>query len=158
LAISQSTGFPISARLALAESGKKSNESAPGMSGIRRNNQKSEADYLVGAFFVRDMLPTILLWSVLIYWEFIPSGELITSKQKNHAKNLPSLDFLQVWLVHPLFLDRAYAIDAYKWDRRWKIHVVLWERCPSFPVSFWAFKTVGASMVHARVGQNLVTL
>ncbi len=41
-----------------------------------------------------------------------------------------------------LFLDRACAIDAYKCNRRWKIHVAPWARCPSFPVSFWATKTV----------------
>jgi hypothetical protein len=36
---------------------------------------------------------------VLIHWDLIPSGELIRSEQKNHTKSLPSLDFLQVWLV-----------------------------------------------------------
>ncbi len=35
-----------------------------------------------------------------------------------------------------LFSEKACAMDAYKWERRWKINVAPWARCPSFPVSF----------------------
>jgi hypothetical protein len=45
------------------------------------------------------MFLAILLSLVLIHWELIPSGELIRSEQKNHARSLPILDFLRVWLV-----------------------------------------------------------
>ncbi len=41
-----------------------------------------------------------------------------------------------------LFLDRAYTMDTYRWERRWKIHVAPCARCPSFPVNFWALDTV----------------
>jgi hypothetical protein len=39
-------------------------------------------------------------------------------------------------------IDRAYVMDAYRWERRWKIHVAPCARCLSFPVNFWASDTV----------------
>ena len=41
-----------------------------------------------------------------------------------------------------LFSERACAINAYKWERRWKIQVAPLARWPSLPVSFCAYNTV----------------
>ena len=48
---------------------------------------------------MREMSSAILLSSVLIHLEFIPSGELIMSEQKNRASRRPTFDFLHAPVV-----------------------------------------------------------
>ncbi len=50
-------------------------------------------------FFKREMSSAILLSSVLIRWELIPRGELISNEQKKRASKCPILDLLQVCSV-----------------------------------------------------------
>ena len=50
-------------------------------------------------FFRQEMSSAIMLAFVLIHWELIPSGELISSRQKNLARSWPILDFLQAPVV-----------------------------------------------------------
>ena len=50
-------------------------------------------------FFRQEMSSAIMLAFVLIHWELMPSGELISSRQKNLARSLPILDFLQAPVV-----------------------------------------------------------
>ncbi len=52
------------------------------------------------------MLSVILLSSVLIHLELIPSGEFIMSEQKNRASRWPTLDFLH----EPIVQLRADAL------------------------------------------------
>ncbi len=51
------------------------------------------------------MSSAILLSSVLIHLEFIPSGELIMSEQKNRASRRPTFDFLHAPVVQ-LYVQR----------------------------------------------------
>jgi hypothetical protein len=48
---------------------------------------------------MREMLLAILLSSVLIQVEFVPSSKLIMSEQKNRASKRPTLDFLHAPVV-----------------------------------------------------------
>ena len=54
------------------------------------------------------MSSAILLSSVLIHLELIPSGEFIMSKQKNRASRRPTLDFLH----EPVVQLRADALSV----------------------------------------------
>ena len=51
------------------------------------------------SFFKQDMLLAIVLAFVLIHCKLMPSGELISSRQKNLARSRPILDFLQAPVV-----------------------------------------------------------
>ena len=41
-----------------------------------------------------------------------------------------------------LFSARAYAMEEYKWESRWKIQLAPSARRANFPVSFWASDTL----------------
>jgi len=49
--------------------------------------------------FKREMSSAILFSWVLIHWELMPSGEFISSEQKNRDNNFPILDFRQALRV-----------------------------------------------------------
>ncbi len=60
------------------------------------------------SFLMREISSAILLSSVLIHLELIPSGKLIMSEQKKRASRQPTLDFLQA----PVVQLRAEALSV----------------------------------------------
>ena len=102
MATSWSALSPISARLALAESGRKNSYSARGTSVRERCNQTTNVMILmfIGAIFFKwDVSSAISFATVLIHWELMPSGELMISEQKKRARQQPVLDFRQAPVV-----------------------------------------------------------
>ena len=63
----------------------------------KNGGESSFADF----FFMRGISSAILLSSVLIHLELIPSGKFIMNEQKNRAIRWPTLDFLQAPVVKP---------------------------------------------------------
>jgi hypothetical protein len=59
-------------------------------------------------FFKQEMSSAILLSLVLIHWELIPRGELVSNEQKKRASKRPILDLLQVCSVQ----DNADALSV----------------------------------------------